>query len=289
MQITTELLRQHKACDQGIRYIERFYPNGVEIKDLTKDRHIPKEMLHWGRQNLNYSSEEFEAYCAACDIINTENHWSSLKVHDSNFVVKGENVERSERIFHAKEVTESYDIVYSETITNSTQIFTSSMVSFSSLVAHSVNITESKNVCFSTMVSRSTNIFNSKYVFSSSEIIKSENVTDSYFCNNCKNIKNCMFCDGISDVEYYLFNKPTTKEHFELFVQQYKNYMQGLLNFSSNWPENLIKAYTPSITQKIYEWYKVIPEKFWKWSRTLPNFDSMIIYNITMLPEILVD
>ena len=53
MFIAPEMLRAHGACDQGIRYIERFYPYGAEAIDIIRDRHISKEFLHWGRENFN--------------------------------------------------------------------------------------------------------------------------------------------------------------------------------------------------------------------------------------------
>jgi hypothetical protein len=62
MLITVDLLKKYKACDNGIKYIDRFYPNGVEMIDVIRDRHIPKEMLHWGREFLAHSEEELVAY-----------------------------------------------------------------------------------------------------------------------------------------------------------------------------------------------------------------------------------
>lgn len=289
MFITVDLLKKHKACENGIKYIERFYPNGAEMIDIIRDKHINKEMLHWGREHLTHTPEELAAYWEACHIVNSDGIWYGQNIHNSKFVVKSKEVKGSDRVYHSEDVINSSDIVYGETISNSAQVFASTMVSNSSLIAQCNNITESKNICFSTMVSRSINIYNSKNVFGSSEIIKCDNVTDSYFCQDCKNIKHCMFCEGVEDAEYYLFNQPIDKERFELFLQQYKRFMQSRLAFAPEWPENLIRTYSPSISQKFDEWYKPIPEKFWKWARTLPGFDSMLLYNITMLPEILVD
>jgi hypothetical protein len=64
--------------------------------------------------------------------------------------------------------------------------------------------------------------------------------------------------------------------------------MEALLNFVRDWPEHLLTEFVPE-TNKFNCWYTSISEKFWKWVRTLPNFDSMLIYDITMLPEILLD
>jgi hypothetical protein len=45
--------------------------------DIIRDKHIPKEMLHWGRAKFTHSPEELEAYAQACNIINTEGYWYS--------------------------------------------------------------------------------------------------------------------------------------------------------------------------------------------------------------------
>lgn len=229
------------------------------------------------------------AYAEACKIVNSDNYWYSDNLCNSNYIVKSTKVSDSERVFHSSDVDKGNDIVNCDTIESSRQIFFSSIVNDCLRVAHSINIGNSVNVVHSQMVSRSRNITHSKNVFASSEIIKSDYVTDSYFCQNCKNIKHCMFCNGLEGAEYYIFNQPVDKERFEFLVEQYKRLVQYELVFTSDWPENLIKAYTPTFTLKFSEWYKSIPNKFWKWVRTLPNFDSMLLYNITMNPEILVD
>ena len=72
MFITADLLRKYGACEQGIKYIERFYPNGAEMIDVIRDRHISKDFLHWGREYLTHTPEELAAYFTACDIINSE-------------------------------------------------------------------------------------------------------------------------------------------------------------------------------------------------------------------------
>ena len=62
-----------------------------------------------------------------------------------------------------------------------------------------------------------------------------------------------------------------------------------LLSFVDKWPsEILTKDNLPKVND-FDKWFLPIPNKFWKWARTLPNFDSMLIYDITMLPEILID
>ena len=98
-----------------------------------------------------------------------------------------------------------------------------------------------------------------------------------------------MFCDGLEDAEYHLFNKPVDKKYYELFEKQYLKYLTEALDFVREWPEDMIVTASVTPTRKFDDWYHPISPRFWKWVRTLPGFDSMLVYNITMLPEILVD
>ena len=289
MFITADLLRKYKVCKQGIWYIERFYPAGAEMIDIIKDKHIPKEMLHWCREHLSSTPEELQIYCDICNIINSEGFWYSTDVINSKYVVKSKNVKDSRSIFESSDIKDCEDIVATDEAESSRQIFYSSMVDSCEKVYKGNNIVDSVNICNSTMIARCKNVIDSNTVFDSSEIIKSSTVTDSHFCQECSNIDHCMFCEGISGVEYYIFNKPIDKKLYEMFEKQYKKYMEAQLDFIQKWPDELIAAAYVAPTRKFDSWYHSISGKFWKWARTLPNFDSMLIYNITMLPEILVD
>lgn len=49
---------------------------------------------------------------------------------------------------------------------------------------------------------------------SSSFLQDCENCEDCYACFDCSNLKNCFACIGISNKEYYVFNKPYSKEDY---------------------------------------------------------------------------
>ena len=289
MYITADLLRKYKGCEQGIKYIERFYPEGAEMIDIIQDRHINKEFLHWGREHLTHTPDELAAYIKACRIINTDGFWYSQDVRDSKYVVKSKDVESSIGVFESTDVKSSNDIINSESILDSKQVLYSSMIDESTKIFKGQNVTGSTNICNSTMIANSRNIIDSFSVFDSSEIINCSNVSDSYFCQDCNNIKHCMFCYGIEDAEYCIFNKPIEPKHYELIVKQYLKYLTEQLDFIRDWPEDLLVSVHVSPTRKFDDWFHPINSRFWKWVRTLPNFDSMLIYNITMLPELLVD
>ena len=98
-----------------------------------------------------------------------------------------------------------------------------------------------------------------------------------------------MFCWGLSDSEYCIFNKKVEKEFYELFEKQYKKHLNCELNFVENWPEQLIKPLSCSLNKVFARWYSTLPTSFLQWVKTLPNCDVMALYDITMLPDILSD
>ena len=289
MFITAEILKKHKACDQGIKYVERFYPNGVEMIDIIRDKHINKEFLHWGREHLTNGPEELAAYCESCNITEAEGFWYSVNVHNSKYVVKSKDVKDSRSIFESSGIINCKDVVNTDEAESSSQIFYSTMIDGSSKVCKGNNIVSSTNICNSTMVVRSINVIDSSTVFDSSEIIGCNTVSSSHFCQKCTDISNCLFCDGLSSAEYHIFNKPVDPKMYELFEKQYLKYMSAYLNFITEWPADLVAGAYVTPTRKFDDWFHPITDKFWKWVRTLPNFDSMLLYNITMLPEILID
>ena len=52
MFITLKDLERLGACEDGMRFIARFYPDGFEVEALAGERHIPDDFLHWARENL---------------------------------------------------------------------------------------------------------------------------------------------------------------------------------------------------------------------------------------------
>ena len=288
MIITADFLANNKACKQGIEFVQKFYPNGVETIDLIKDPRISKEMLHWGRKQLTHSPEELEAYCQVCNIVNCDGYWYSENVRDSLYVVKSFNVSSSKHIFDSKDIERCIDVSGSEQIEDSSKVFISEWVTNSSKVYSSKNIENSQNICRSTLTIDAKNVYGSTNILNSTEIINSQNITNSICCTQSQSLTNCLMCYGISDKEYCVFNTPVGKERFNIYKKQYQKLMQDIeLKFVDEWPEALVQSVTPALDLNFSHYYKSVLPKFWKWARTLPNFDEEILYQITMRPEAL--
>ena len=87
--------------------------------DIIRDIHIPKEMLHWGREHLTHTPEELAAYFTACDVINSDGLWYSQNIRDSKYVIKSTEVTNCVGVFESTNIENSSDIVNSENVNDS--------------------------------------------------------------------------------------------------------------------------------------------------------------------------
>ena len=288
MVVTAKLLEKYPVNPKTIQYIEQNYPDGIELVEIIGNTSLTIKDLHWIRQHFILNDLEFETYCKRCGIVHSENFWESDSIKDCQYIIKSSQVSESRSVFRSKEIINGSNIVACENVDNSQQIFESAMIQDSHRILFGKNITNGQNICKSTAIINGRNIIESSNVFNSTEIFYSKNIHNSHFIKNCENIKNCLFCKDIHDAEYCIFNLPVEKDYYEIFEKQYMKYSYDYLQFVDEWPDKLLAEKIPNIL-RFDNWYKTIPEKFWKWVRTLPNFDSLLIYDITMLPEILIN
>ena len=88
-----------------------------------------------------------------------------------------------------------------------------------------------------------------------------------------------------------MFNQPIEKEEYDMFVTQLRQMLKGAeLKLTKNgWAADQVPLEAPNIQYNIILQYSALPEVFWRWVKTLPNYDPMILYNITMQPHLLTD
>lgn len=214
--------------------------------------------------------------------------YKSQDITNSEIVVNSQTVENSKNIFYSTSVIGSKDIVRSEDVDGSNLVFNSFLVSRSSKINESSNITDSVNICNSSMVLRGRNIIHSSNIANSADLVSCDNITNSFFCANSKDLFSCIFCNELKNKEYHIFNHPISPERFDIITDQYQRFQDSELGFIEAWPEELAIAYDPNYIIDIRKWYASISPKFWKWVRTLPHYDEMMLYQMTMLPKILI-
>lgn len=289
MYITKENLEEYGACKQGIAFVEKFFPNGAEMLELIQTRHIPHEMLHWGYENLPWNEKEKEMYLKVLDIVNSDYFYTSEKLYNSSFVTKSKSVSSSSFIFSSNNVRDSRNVINSADVSNSSKIYGSNFIYDSSLVACATNITNCKNVTGITYGLDSFNAVESSGVVNSREIIKSKDVENCFFCNGVTNLQHCFFCYGITDESDLLFNKPVSQIVLNNIEKQYREIIGDFrLPLIEEVPEDSIDV-LPKLNNNFLTYFNELPERFWQWIKTLPNYDAELMYKITFRKEFLLD
>lgn len=298
MFLTLETLERYNACEKGKEWFTHFFPNGGELMDVIQHRFVHPETLHWGFANLITTQEEREAYYKKL-AINVDNYFTVYEcdhIEGGEYITRSSHIKNSNYIFSCKEVVDSNNVSSSDSVERSNQIFNSEFVYDSEKVYQSKNITQSLNVINSDYVVRSssimnaTNINNSHYVHGLT-IGRTKQVKDSMFITECVNVKKCLFCSEIKDREYMLFNKPVDPDEFELISNQLKNILAGWQAefVKGEWPEGTIPLDSPQIQRNIMRQFAQLPEKFWRWVKTLPNYDSMVLYAVTFQANLITE
>lgn len=277
MFLTVDILKERHACEQGIRFVQRFYPNGVELSEIIQNKYIPKEFLHWGFSHLDATDEEIQLYEKVLGIINTNGYFESEKVSDSQQVRFSSEIENSKNIYRSKKVKNSCSIYSSNNIEDSSNINTSAFCSNSKVIFNSTNVTDSNMVIDSNCIIRANSVIKSSFITESTCIINSSNTENCNFLMSCNNMRNSLFCLNLDGKEYYIFNQPISKVMYENINFQFNKITSLPLKMMFIDKENLI----PKPIYNFSKFFEDLPSDFWQWIKTLPNYNPEILYSIT--------
>ena len=292
MYITKDKLERYGACDQGLKWFERTFPNGAEIIDIINHKYADKSFLHWGFATLPTTDEEKAAYREKLKIDCGNDNYSiyeSDNISKSKYVTYSSNVRDSEFIFHSKEVENSTSILHSDTVENSNRIYGSSFIYDSEKIINSKNVTESNNIINSDYVLNSHHIYCASGIKNSAYIAdigfaETCHVRDSYFISGGKHLDHCLFCFGITNQSYQLFNRPIDEVEYKMIIRQMESILRDWepeFVKENYWPEKTIPIDTPTLQRHAGKQWASLPDRFWNWVKTLPGYDSGIMYSLT--------
>lgn len=270
MFVNEEILKKFDPCESGLRFMRRFYPDGIEIIDLLDNPHVPIDILHWGAEKLPVSNEELQKYYKACGVKNSKEVYSSKNVVDSSWIYKSEEVYTSNYVNCSKEVVRSDNIRESRQIFDSKEVFNSDNVLKSENVSFGINIVDSFYILNSIDISSSSMIKEGSSLdecYLSWKIKDCKEVFFSSFIENCKHL---LFCSNLMDKRFQCFNNPIDKMDFY-------NIKRELLKMLNEERKNFSKLFNYSKPTSIFKMSK----KFCEWVKTLPGYDPFIMYQIT--------
>lgn len=284
MKITLEMLIKLKACKEGISFFQKHFPEGATIEELFEVQHLPESFIHWGLGRLSLDLKERDL----C--------YKKLNINNSNIVNRSSNIQDSALILNSHNVKNSTAISASSIVENSTEVFHSSRVFDSSDVYDSKFVYNSHNIGVSSNITGSHNIFNSIDVENSQDIKDSSHIVNSsglYLCNNlsfshfsarCNNGENLIFCHDCQGINM-LFNQVVSEQTINRVKHQI-----DLMKL----PElNMGEVNTASLEGKMelvnnyQQYFTNLPKDFWEWVKTLPNYNPMIMYMITLNSDLI--
>lgn len=216
MKLTLELLRDYNLNPLFVSYLEKNGLLGADLKEILQHEGVPLELLFFLKKYLKFDEEEISLYNQICRVDEgSRNIWYSKGVENSS------NLMRSSYVVNSSNVRDSEDVSDSQFIFNSSSVHDSRNVSDSENITDSDTVLKSRDVSMSEQVARSKsidwcdNIFWSARLRGCSFIYQSEDLNTSHFCGFMKNSDHCLFCSGLENKSYYIFNEEVTPREFE--------------------------------------------------------------------------
>lgn len=292
MQITTKLLNELNAPSIFIQYIDRYYSEGGDPIDianslLNKNSNITGyNFIYWILDHVILDDGTAAELIQLLNCIDSKNYYKSHDIKDCVNVVDSYNIINSKHIFYSNEVNNSRMVVNSSFIDKGHEIYSSNFINDSNRVINSNNCNGSSNIVNSTFCINSSSLMNCENCTDTIALYRSTNCTDAYFSSLCNHLTRSIFCYGISG-DLLCFNEPITEIQLKIIKEQYLKLFNPL-QYSTNWPsvDNLIGD-IPSYTNNFKKYYTKQTDAFWKWIKTLPNYNNEILYKITCIEEFL--
>ena len=288
MFLTIEELKDKKPCASGYKYFLKNFPNGAEIMDVLNDKNIPTQVVHWGMENLPLSKEEINRANEVLNNVDSSDFYCCSNLKNCSYITNSDFITSSRFVHGSKYVDNSSTVVDSNDVNNSSLVFKSEFVNDSNKVNVSTSIRNSTNINDSSSIIDSRNICESTDILGSGELFRCNNLTDSYFCSNSRDLNNCLFCYDIVGADYYIFNKKVDERRYKAYLEEYKNLMKDIFfDYVEEWYEDPIVKVLLKQNIRWDKHYIPITDRFWKWAKTLPNYDTKILYSITLNSEFL--
>ena len=296
----------------------RVYKNLMEKTDFPKE---PMELIDAMGWVQNHSSDEekvlfselfsdWRTYVGMAPI-EVEKFEEVFEITDSHIILSSFCIDSSSRVQDSENVSNSKYIAFSKDIKNSERVYASSNVENSQYISTSFNVLGSIEVKDSSKIRHSQNVFNSGEVLDCYGVYSCKEVEGSlgifnistgkeiYFSTDLENCSYCLFCSGLKNKKFFLFNQEIgSKDWFvikELLLNEWSEEDESfykIVSFEDDNNEWCGFKYLPKIdTNFSYvaqrEFFQGLSSKFLKYIRSMPYYNEWLLYQITLNPKIL--
>lgn len=237
---------------------------------------------------MNYDDNELEKIKEVLDIDTSEYVFESFKVFDSTFVQHSQDVYNSRFIYSCNGVKNSAAVQNSKTIINSCNIITGSNIENSSYTLNSTKIKDCTDVYRCNECDSCYGITDSIGLKNCMGIYKSENCLCSYYSQNLRNCSYCLFCDGLINKKFHIFNREVDRKDFFVIFSMLSDYMirQDLQNVKIFNVKDKYLSY--EVGAKMINFYKNFTDTMVEKIKNLPYYNAKIAFDITLNNKFLV-
>lgn len=300
----------------GVNYY-RDYKKLIERTNFPKE---PIELIDAMGWVQNHSSNEEKVLFSelfsdwrtyvGMEPLEVEKFEEVFEITDSHIILSSFCIDSSSRVRDSENVSNSKYIAFSKNIKNSERVYDSSNVENSQYICFSFNVLGSAEVKDSSKIQYSQNVFNSGEILNCYGVYSCKEVGDSlgifnvstgkeiYFSTNLENCSYCLFCSGLKDKKFCLFNQEiSSKDWFvikELLLSEWSEEDKNLYKVISfedddkKWDGFKTFNYSATLSYVAQrDFFQSLSSKFLKYIRSMPYYNDWLLYQITMNPKIL--
>ena len=295
----------------------RGYKKLIERTNFPKE---PMELIDAMGWVQNHSSDEEKVLFSelfsdwrtyvGMEPLEVEKFEEVFEITDSHIILSSFCIDSSSRVRDSKNVSNSKYIAFSKDIKNSERVYASSNVENSQYISVSFNVLGSTEVKDSSKIQYSQNVFNSDEISNCYAVYSCKEVEDSlgifnvstgkeiYFSTDLENCSYCLFCSGLKDKKFYLFNQEIgSKDWFiikELLLNKWSEEDKNLYKVISfedddkKWYGFKTFNYSASLSYVAQrDFFQSLSSKFLQYIRSMPYYNDWLLYQITLNPNIL--
>lgn len=294
------------------------YKNFLEKIDFPKESMELIDAMGWVQ---NYSSNKEKALFSklfsdwrtyvGMEPLEVEKFEEVFEIVNSSIILRSFYIDYSSRVRDSENVFKSKYVAFSKDIKNSKRVYSSINVENSQYVNASSNVLGSAEVDDSSKIQYSQNVFNSdeisncygvyfcKKIENSLGVFNVSTGKEIYFSTDLENCSYCLFCSGLKDKSFCLFNQEIgLKDWFvikELLLNKWSEEDKSLYkvvsfeNDNNEWCGFRYLSKTNASFSYVAQrnFFQELSLKFLKYIRSMPYYNEWLLYQITMSPKIL--
>lgn len=281
MKLTMEMLERYDAPLDWFEFLNTNYPSGAEIYEVIQNPEITTEMLHFAARYFPLTEEEFEFYKKACNIKESKHFVSSEDLFDCIAIGNSKHVSNSEYVRNSENVSRSKNVYGSREVKNSKEVWNCTNITSTQRVIESTYVNRCANIRNSNDVADSQNILESTAIYDSSYIYRGVNLSGCHFGGFLKGCTNCLFCSGLENKKYYVFNKEVAPDVFDSIKADLEFH---LFNEGSDFIRIDNARHDPKYrflsSLRFDAVFEGLSPEFYGWVGTLQNYDEDIFFQV---------